>query len=294
MRRVAIVGVGRLGGALALALDQCGYEVHELITRNGTAPGLLRHLTKPARVSAIGSDDRIHSDRVIIATSDQDIAAAAASIAPRLSDHAMVFHTSGSLSSDVLHVAGMKGHAAGSIHPLIAVSDPVAGAPDFSDAYFCIEGTDDAVQAGREIVSDLGGHEIVVDTSKKSLYHAAAVMSAGHLVALLATAHRLIAMAGVNPDRGKEALLVLSRSAIKNLSSTVPEQALTGTFARLDIAAFMRHLDSLENLADDLAKDVYLTLGATSLELVKKCDENNELTEQFIRELNMAKAKHKC
>jgi len=293
VKRVAIVGVGRVGGAFALALDRCGYTVNELITRDGSVPSVMERLSRPALVTGIEHIEGISADIVIITTSDPDIESATISILPRLSRHAMVFHTSGSLSSDVLSVVEKRGHATGSIHPLIAVSDAVAGAAAFSGAFFCIEGSEVAVQGGREIVAQLGGHEIVVETSEKPLYHAAAVMSAGHLVALLATAHRLIAMAGVDPDRGKEALLVLSRSAIDNLSHKRPEEALTGTFARLDIAAFRRHLELLGAGAEGFGKNVYLALAAASMELVRETEENKELRDQFIEELNMAKANSK-
>lgn len=293
MERIAIIGVGRVGGAFALALDRCGYRVAELITRDGSIPSVISFLSRPALVTGIDSKEAISAEIVIVATPDPDIEEAVTAVAHRLAKNSVVFHTSGSLSSGILSALANCGHETGSVHPLVAVSDPISGAEALLSAFFCIEGTQTGVTVAQEIVTRLGGQKIVVETAKKPLYHAAAVMSAGHLVALLATAHRLIAMAGIDPEQGSKALLLLSRSALANLFDRSPEESLTGPFARLDIAAFRRHLDLMETHADDLSKEVYLSLAAVSLQMVQATGENASLRDQFVEELNMAKAKFK-
>jgi predicted dinucleotide-binding enzyme len=48
VQTVSIIGVGRVGGALALALDKCGYKVENLVSRNGqNADKTIQPILKP-------------------------------------------------------------------------------------------------------------------------------------------------------------------------------------------------------------------------------------------------------
>src|SRR5207248_3234261 len=95
----------------------------------------------------------------------------------------VALHTSGAISSDVLAPLRSVGLAVGSFHPLVAVAD-TAPADTFRGVHVCLEGDPKAVRVARALVRDLRGHSFTIDASRKSLYHAAAVMSAGHVVAL--------------------------------------------------------------------------------------------------------------
>lgn len=293
MNQAAIIGVGRVGGAFALALDRCGFAVSELVTRDGSIPSIADDLSHAPRLSDIGSSSQIDAEIVIIAVPDPSIRAAMAAVRTRAAEGAIILHTSGSLASDVLIGTGQTARNYGSLHPLIAISDPISGSTAFSGAYFCLEGGEEAVAIGRKLVASFGAYELIVETKKKPIYHAAAVMSAGHLIALHAIAMRLFAHAGIDASTGKEALLALSRSALRNLGTSSAEDALTGTFARLDIETFRRHLESLDAFGDEISKDVYLDLGFASLGLVPETPENSVARQEFAQELNMAKAKGK-
>ncbi|HMS09120.1 MAG TPA: DUF2520 domain-containing protein [Pyrinomonadaceae bacterium] len=293
MKQAAIIGVGRVGGAFALALDRCGFAVSEVVTRDGSTPNIADSLSQSPEVSAIGSSSSIRAEIVIIAVPDPSISLVMEAVRSRVAESAVIFHTSGSLASDVLISTGQAARNFGSLHPLIAISDPISGAIAFSGSYFCIEGGEEAVAIGRKLVASFGAHELIVETKKKPLYHAGAVMSAGHLIALHATAMRLFAHAGIDGSTGKEALLALSRSALRNLESSSAEVALTGTFARLDIETFRRHLESFDAYGDENSREVYLDLGVASLGLVAETPENSAARQKFEQELNMAKAKGK-
>lgn len=293
MKKAAIIGVGRVGGAFALALDRCGFAVSEFVTRDGSIPSIADSLSHLPEVSGFGSSAPITAEIVVLAVPDPSISLVMEAVRPRVAESAVVFHTSGSLASDVLIGTGRTARKFGSLHPLIAISDPIVGSTAFSGAYFCLEGGEEAVAIGRKLVASFGAHELIVETKKKPLYHAAAVMSAGHVIALHAIAMRLFAHAGIDATAGKEALLALSRSALRNLETSSAEDALTGTIARLDIETFRRHLESLDAFGDEISKDVYLDLGFASLGLVPETPENSAARQEFAQELNMAKAKGK-
>ncbi len=268
MKTVSIYGIGRVGGAIAIALDRAGYSVEYLISREPTRAALLAgsFTSTPTFTDKIPPD--LTSDILIIATIDPQIEHTGNKLASTLSTKPVVLHTSGSLASDALKSLKEKGLAVGSIHPLVAISDAIQGSASFRDAYFCVEGDTAAVETAIELVNALGGRYFSVLAENKGLYHAAAVMSAGHVVALFDLAVSLMEKSGAG-GLSQELLLPLISSTIANLRGQTPTEALTGTFARGDVAAFHRHIASLDRNAAEDEKLIYLLLADRSLAMAE-------------------------
>jgi predicted short-subunit dehydrogenase-like oxidoreductase (DUF2520 family) len=270
MLSISIVGIGRVGGALAIALSRAGYRIDSLIHRgDATARSVLPLLPSGVELHSLNDVPSIESDIVLISTADPDIQNVASGLRTKLSSSKIVLHTSGSLSSSVLSEIRDMDRAIGSLHPLVSISDPVKGAEKFDGIYFCVEGDERAVEAARSMAEALGGKSFSIATDKKPLYHAAAVMSAGHVTALIDVAMSMLVECGVDRETARTILLPLVSSTIENLKTQFPEQALTGSFARADHAAVERHLASLNRDTAKLALEIYSTLGMHSLELAK-------------------------
>jgi predicted short-subunit dehydrogenase-like oxidoreductase (DUF2520 family) len=274
MQSVSIIGVGRIGGALAIALSRRGFVIDRLVHRDdSTIKRILPLLPKSVRAERPTADlVTIDSDILIIATADPDIESVSRAIAKRLKPGRIVLHTSGSLSSDVLSSLASDGHFTGSIHPLISISDPVAGAESFEGAFFCIEGNDGALIAARSIAEALGGRTFSIPSDRKSLYHAAAVTACGHVVALIDIAIEMLSKCGIEADVAQSILQPLIDSTIENLRSVPPQKALTGSFARLDASAVERHISAIDSEMSQEVLDIYLMLGERSLELAASSD----------------------
>lgn len=118
--------------------------------------------------------------------------------------HRTVLHTSGALSFAVLAPLAQAGFHTGSIHPLISVSEPRAGAEALRGAFYCLEGDPSAIRIARLIVSDLRGKSFSVQPENKALYHAAAVMASPHLVALFDLAIEMLAACGLSKKRQRK------------------------------------------------------------------------------------------
>lgn len=286
---MSIIGVGRVGGALALALPADGYSIKGLIHRGHVpGPGFPRETA-----STLAEISRIDSDIIFITTQDAEIAAVAEAVAPKLPGHPFVFHTSGALSSTVLQELTDIGCVTGSIHPLVSISASELGPERFRGAYFCVEGQPEALPVAKDIVSALGGKAFQVDTEFKTLYHAAAVTACGHLVALFDVAVEMMAKCGLSADESKKILLPLVKSTIQNLDEQTIGEALTGTFARADIETFVNHLQTLNtNVSDDIL-EVYLLLGERSLELAAKQGVSSARIESMRAKVSIAKSKLK-
>jgi predicted short-subunit dehydrogenase-like oxidoreductase (DUF2520 family) len=272
MRSVSIIGIGRLGGALAIALSRAGFNVEKLVYRDSATAAAITSELRPSThlVSFAELPAKIDSEVILIATGDPEISVAAGSLVGRLEKGAVVFHTSGSLSSEVLSVLAAGGHATGSMHPLVSVSDAAAGADNFANAFFCIEGTEAAQDTARSIAEALGGRTFSIEPEQKSLYHAAAVVASGHLVAVIDISTAMLAKCGIENTAAQEILFPLISTTLRNLQTNAPEVALTGSFARTDVAAIRRHIASIEAAAmDPVVLDIYLSLGERSLSLAE-------------------------
>ena len=277
---VSIVGAGRLGTTLAVALAGKGYSIQSLVARRRSsarkAANLLDGDVQPLAVKQL--DLLRPADLFLITTPDDQIANVAAQLARigATKRKPAALHTSGALSAEALAPLRDRGWHTGSIHPLISVSEDIAA---LDGAFWSVEGDKTALRVGKAIVRDLGGKSFSIRSEDKPLYHAAAVMSAGNVVALFDVALEMLVECGLTRQEAQNVLLPLIASTVRNLETKDPVDALTGTFARGDVETVKRHLTALSKarLAD--ANELYRLLGKRSLKLTRKHPQIRQLLE---------------
>jgi predicted short-subunit dehydrogenase-like oxidoreductase (DUF2520 family) len=268
---VSIIGAGRLGTTLAVALASKGYSIKSLVSRRAVSARKTATLLggKPQVLAANQLRLLRPASLFLITTPDDQIASVAAELARLDAAHKpTALHTSGALSAEVLAPLGDKGWRTGSLHPLISVSNTADGIAALRGAFWSVEG--DASRLAKSIVKDLEGTSFFIRSEDKPLYHAAAVMSSGNVVALFDVALEMLAQCGLPRKTARNILLPLLGSTVRNLETKDPAQALTGTFSRGDLKTVQRHLEALKSneLADAL--DLYRLLGKRSLKLTKE------------------------
>ena len=197
--RIAIVGAGRLGTALAAALSAAGVEVDGPLSRDETVSSL------PATVLLCVPDDQIEG--------------AAAALPPgRLVGHCSAATT----------LAALAPHEAFSLHPLMTVTP--AGA-DFAGATAAVAGaTPRALRTAARLARTLGMHIVEIDEADRAAYHAAASVASNFLVVIEDLAERLARTAGLP----REPLVALVRASVDNWAALGPQRSLTGPVARGD------------------------------------------------------------
>jgi len=217
--RLAIVGRGRLGTSLAAALRAVGVPTDGPLGRDADADG---------------------ADVVLLCVPDEEIAAAAAGIAPG----PLVGHCSGASGLDAL-----APHEAFGLHPLMTVTG--VGDAGFAGAGCAVAGTSDrALATALALARRLGMVPFPVAEADRAAYHAAASLASNFLITLEAAAERLARSAGA--DR---ALLVpLVRATVENWATLGPERALTGPLVRGDEATVARQRAAIAERAPDLLR----------------------------------------
>jgi predicted short-subunit dehydrogenase-like oxidoreductase (DUF2520 family) len=282
---ISIIGAGRLGTTLGRALAAAGYRV-EIVVANHAAHArrsakLIGGDTKPLAASDLS--ELRSSELILITTPDNEIARVALRLSHSLKvvpgivqarteipKSRVVLHVSGALTSAVLEPLKQIGWAVGSMHPLVSISDPTTDPSIFRGAFFCVEGDRRAVIQARKLAGTLGGQSFSLNMAAKPLYHAAGVMSSGHLVALFDIAIEMLKECGLSDRRAQAVLLPLLQSTVASLASSTPAQALTGPFARGDFDTIKSHLEVMKSpkLKEVLA--AYKLLGKRSLRLAAK------------------------
>jgi predicted short-subunit dehydrogenase-like oxidoreductase (DUF2520 family) len=288
MRRpsVLIMGAGRLGTAMGLALKAKGYDIDFVVTRRLAAARQAARVFGPgtitlsalqlAKLSARQMDRLTRCSLVLITTPDDIIAMIAEQLAVIFksksspSPRRIVLHTSGALASDVLGPLRSAGFAAGSLHPLVSISDSRSGSESLARAFFSIEGDPAAVRVASSLVRDLGGQSFTIDSRRKALYHAAAVTAAPNMTALFDIALEMLGRCGLSPQRARQVLLPLAESTLANLAKQDPARALTGTFKRGDVSTVKKHLAALRSANLPQALAAYILLGQRSIAMAKR------------------------
>lgn len=276
---VVILGAGRMGQGLGLALQQAGHQV--LLVSRTAHP-----VVAPLRLHAGDRPDALRSAKImLLAVPDGAITPVAAELASEngIGPHHAVLHLSGLLDRHALDPLAGSGAALGSFHPLQTVSDPATAPARLRGAYAGIEGDDRALGAARELAEALGMTAVRLAPSAKPAYHAGAAMAANYTTVLAAVAERLATSAGVAPEVARRLYLPLIQGAVANLDAG-PEAALTGPVRRGDAETVAAHLRALA--PGDRA--LYLLLAREALRLARSAGLSEEAAQRVERVLGAA------
>src|SRR6202521_2172752 len=223
--KVAIVGAGNLGAALALSLRRGGYEVEAVIARSrGASLREAQSLAKRVGARALadawagpaaGRSIGVAADLIWFCVPDAEIGRAARALAAKIEWKGRVaLHSSGVLSSDELAVLRRRGAVVASVHPMMTF---VRGAqPSLAGVPFAVEGDARAVRVARRVITDVGGHCYLIRKDSKAAYHAWGTFASPLFTALLATAEEVAALAGVNRRAAKRRMIPILLQTLAN------------------------------------------------------------------------------
>jgi predicted short-subunit dehydrogenase-like oxidoreductase (DUF2520 family) len=261
--RVAIVGAGNLGTALALALQRAGYAVEAVIARSrGASLRKAQALAKQVGARASTDLSDVRAGLIWFCVPDAEIARAARSLAGKIEWKGRVaLHSSGALTSDELSVLRRRGAAVASVHPLMTF---VRGSrPSLAGVPFAVEGDPAAVRVARRVVENLGGHAYSIRQKDKAAYHAWATFASPLFTALLATTEQVAALAGVSRKAARQRIIPILLQTLSNYAAFGAAGGFSGPIIRGDVDTVKRHLRVLRGAP--VARKVYISLAKAAL-----------------------------
>jgi predicted short-subunit dehydrogenase-like oxidoreductase (DUF2520 family) len=261
--RIAIVGPGRLGSALALELRRTGYRVSAIISGNSSASRQkARALARQVSARWIAAGKPFDADLVWFCVPDREIAWAARQVATLVEWKGKIaLHSSGALASDQLQVLRRRGARVASVHPLMTF---VRGsAPSLKGVPFGLEGDAAALRVAHRIVRDVGAEAFSISKRRKPAYHAWGAFTSPLLIALLVTGEKVARAAGLSTTEARRKMMPILRQTLANYAKLGPAGAFSGPIVRGDAQVVRQHLRELKKIPG--AGDVYTALARAAL-----------------------------
>lgn len=281
---INIIGAGQVGKTIGHLLLQ-----QHLVTIGGICT--TSSINSQSAIQFIGGgtyypciDQLPAADITLITTPDDLIKHACDELArnPFLQPRSIVFHCSGSLTSDVLNSATARGCFVASIHPMRSFAQPKLSIEQYEGTYCAMEGDEQAIAVLKFLFEHIGSITYPIHKDKKSLYHAAGVFSSNYLVTLAQQALNCLQQAGVETELAMRVITNLMQGCVSNLTHTLsPQKSLTGPIQRGDVTTLKKHLAAFPNTE---LKKLYSSLGKATLVLTEHGNEKSELIKQLLAE----------
>lgn len=255
---VGVVGTGRVGTALAVALRRAGHTIAAASAVSEVSRSRVERFLPGTPVLQPG-DVVAAADLVLLTVPDdalgglvRGLAATGAPLAGR-----MLAHASGRHGLAVLQPATDLGALPLALHPVMTFTGRPDDADRLAGVSFGVTAPEVLRPAAEVLVMEMGGEPVFIAEADRTLYHAALAGAANHLVTQVVQAADLLRRAGVaQPARMLGPLL----SAALDNALRLGDAALTGPVARGDAGTVAGHLDALRATAPE-ALPAYLALA---------------------------------
>ncbi|WSK21191.1 DUF2520 domain-containing protein [Streptomyces sp. NBC_01298] len=258
---VGVVGAGRVGPALARALQQTG---HRPVAVSGVSDASRRRaermlpgvpVVSPAQVMQV-------SDLVLLTVPDDALPSLVEGLAETgaVRPGQLLVHTSGRYGVSVLDPARRAGALPLALHPAMTFTGTEVDVQRLAGCSFGVTAPDELRLAAEALVIEMGGEAEWIAEVNRPLYHAALALGANHLVTLVAQSMELLGKAGVeHPARMLGPLL---GAALDNALRS-GDAALTGPVARGDAGTVAAHVSELRKHAPGTVAG-YLAMARTT------------------------------
>lgn len=264
MGSIAIIGTGRLGATLALALHRQGVEIAMVANRSAASAQQLAAQLGSCR--SVTANEAAQADLVFLTVPDDALAPTAAQLPWRHGQ--AVVHCSGATEVSVLQPAADAGAQICGFHPLQIFSDPARALELIAGSSVAIEGPPELEAQLQHLAGLLGMHPIRLPPGARALYHGGASYAASFLLSMLKEAVAAWRSFGVDEAQALQALLPLAQGTLAAAASKGLSAAVAGPVSRGDAGVIARHLAAFEALGPEHAA-LYREMTRRQLGLVQ-------------------------
>jgi predicted short-subunit dehydrogenase-like oxidoreductase (DUF2520 family) len=265
---VAIVGPGRVGTLLAIALAATPHRVTAVAGGSAESRQRLRDRVAGLRDVTELPDVAAQARLLVLAVPDDAIETCATelALADVLRPHHRVVHVAGSRGVRALRRAEVAGASVAACHPAMTVPVGALDRELLVGVAWAVSAAPNARGWAHELVRDLGGDPHDLPEDRRALYHAALAVGSNAVTAAAALARQLLLAAGI--DDPAAFLAPLAHASVEN-GVRRGAVALTGPIARGDTGTIAAHLDALERDLPELVS-AYRAHAAATLELARR------------------------
>ncbi len=269
--RIGLIGAGRMGTSLGLALVAKGYAIRALSCRKLSSARQSRRIIGQGSVLVNNAEVARSADVLFLCLPDEEIPKATARLARARIDwsNKTVFHTSGLLPASVLSSLHNLGASVASFHPIQSFPRKDTPPTRFKDIYVGVEGDKQACRLAMTICRKLGARPFFVTAITKPAYHAACSIASNLLVGLLDAAFEALRKAGVAKNKTSQLLFPLVEGTLQNVKELDIQRALTGPVIRGDISSVEKHLQSLRS-----SPEIFRAYKSLSLLALKQAEKS--------------------
>jgi predicted short-subunit dehydrogenase-like oxidoreductase (DUF2520 family) len=263
-----IIGCGHLGKSLAKLWSnhQC-FEIGGVLNRS--IESSLKAVDFIGRGVAVETFNEMPPAQIyLIATPDNEIINACQSLVDSalLKPGDIIFHCSGTLSSEALNMARTYDAFICSMHPVKSFADPEKAIENFAGTYCGVEGDQQALDIIEIAMQEVGASLFHVQADSKIYYHAASVMVCNYLTALMEAGLQTYQKSGLEREIAMQVMQPMVRETLNNILSLGTVDALTGPIARGDDMVVENQLLALSQWKPEYAS-LYARLGEVALKL---------------------------
>ena len=253
--KLGFIGAGTVGTALAIRLNDRGYQVVAVSSRTRSSAKKLAQIITGCHAAESNQAVADAAEFVFITTPDDAIAPVASEI--QWHSGQSVVHCSGADSTDILEPARKLGANVGAFHPLQTFASVKQAMDNMAGSTFALEAEEPLLNTLKDMATALDGNWIKLKASDKVIYHAAAVIACNYLVTLVKVATDLWQTFDVPLDEATRALLPLLSGTISNIENIGIPYCLTGPIARGDTGTIKKHIKALEEVAPSVLSTYY-------------------------------------
>ena len=256
--RVGVVGAGRVGTALAVALSRAG---HKVVAASAVSEQSRQRVERFLPGTPVRQPAEVFSDADLVLLTVPDdalgglvsgLTATGAPVAGRL-----VAHVSGRHGLAVLEPATRLGALPLALHPVMTFTGRPDDVQRLAGISFGVTAPTALRSVAEVLVMEMGGEAVFIEEEDRWLYHAALAGAANHLVTQIVQACDLLSQAGVAQPARMLGPLV---SAALDNALRLGDAALTGPVARGDAQTVASHVAALRDAAPE-ALPAYLALA---------------------------------
>lgn len=265
--RIGFIGAGKAGFSLGRLFKEKGMDLCGYYSRN----------PESAREAAAFTDSRFYSDlkdltdecdAIFITVLDGAIESVYRQLCRFEIKGKILCHCSGSITAaSAFPDIGETGAKGISIHPLFPISSKTETWRELQDAFFCLEGEEEACESFRRLFAEVGLRTQNIAGADKVRYHAGCVMASNFICGLIQESVDLLTQCGFNEENAISALSPLIRSNLDHILADGPTAALTGPVERGDAVTLRRHLASLTSEEE---REMYRSLSAKLTEMAER------------------------